>query len=239
MYEKDKIILITGASSGIGRGLAKKLHKKGYQLVLVSRSKEKLNSIKKELSGNYEGIHLFPCDLTDSNQVNEMYSKTLDIGFINCVINNAGLGIFSTIDSMSIDDWDIQINTNLRSSFLLTRLFVGQMKKNKTGHFIFMNSVAGKYGHSFSNSTAYVSSKYGLRGFADSLRTELRDYNIKVTSIYPGAIDTSFWDSINVDFPRNEMLSIGDLSDTIIHSIEAPNSSVIEDVVVRRTAGDF
>ena len=75
------------------------------------------------------------------------------------------------------------------------------MKKSKTGHFIFINSVAGKYGHSFSNSTAYVSSKYGLRGFADSLRTELRDYNIKVTSIYPGAIDTSFWDSINVDFP--------------------------------------
>ena len=146
---------------------------------------------------------------------------------------------FSSIDKMSVDDWDIQINTNLRPSFLLTRLFVGQMKKNKTGHLVFINSVAGKYGHSFSNSTAYVSSKYALKGFADSLRTELRDYNVKVSSIYPGAIDTEFWDAINVDFPRDEMLSIDDLSQTILHVIEAPNSSVIEDVVVRRTAGDF
>ena len=92
---------------------------------------------------------------------------------------------------------------------------------------------------SFSNSTAYVSSKYALKGFADSLRTELRDYNVKVSSIYPGAIDSEFWDAINVDFARHEMLSIDDLSETILHVIEAPNSSVIEDVVVRRTAGDF
>ena len=67
----------------------------------------------------------------------------------------------------------------------------------------------------------------------------MREFNIKVTSIYPGAIDTNFWNSINVEFPREEMLSAEDLAETILHAIKAPNSSVIEDVVVRRTAGDF
>ena len=84
-----------------------------------------------------------------------------------------------------------------------------------------------------------MASKYGLKGFADTLRTELREFNIKVISIYPGAIDTNFWNTINVDFPRDEMLSPSDLSDTIFHAISAPNSSVLEDVVVRRTKGDF
>ena len=71
------------------------------------------------------------------------------------------------------------------------------------------------------------------------MRTELREHNIKVISVYPGAIDTNFWDSINIDFPRDEMLSSSDLAETIFHAITAPNSSVIEDVVVRRTKGDF
>lgn len=235
----DNIILITGASSGIGRGIARTLCHNGYKLILTSRSIEKLNQLKDELSDFSEKIHLIVCDMTNSDDIENLYKKTLEIGFVEYIISNAGLGRFESIDKMSIDDWDIQINTNLRPSFLLARLFVSQMKKNKRGHLVFINSVAGKYGHSFSNSTAYVSSKYALKGFADSLRTELREYNVKVSSIYPGAINTEFWDAINVDFPRDEMLSIDDLSQTILHVIEAPNSSVIEDVVVRRTAGDF
>ena len=235
----DNIILITGASSGIGRGIARTLCHNGYKLILTSRSIEKLNQLKDELSDFSEKIHLIVCDMTNSDDIENLYKKTLEIGFVEYIISNAGLGRFESIDKMSIDDWDIQINTNLRPSFLLARLFVSQMKKNKRGHLVFINSVAGKYGHSFSNSTAYVSSKYALKGFADSLRTELREHNVKVSSIYPGAIDTEFWDAINVDFPRDEMLSIDDLSQTILHVIEAPNSSVIEDVVVRRTAGDF
>ena len=235
----DNIILITGASSGIGRGIARTLCHNGYKLILTSRSIEKLNQLKDELSDFSEKIHLIVCDMTNSDDIENLYKKTLEIGFVEYIISNAGLGRFESIDKMSIDDWDIQINTNLRPSFLIARLFVSQMKKNKRGHLVFINSVAGKYGHSFSNSTAYVSSKYALKGFADSLRTELREHNVKVSSIYPGAIDTEFWDAINVDFPRDEMLSIDDLSETILHVIEAPNSSVIEDVVVRRTAGDF
>ena len=234
-----KLVLVTGASSGIGREISRKLCSEGYEVILTSRSKEKLNSLHTELEKLGYKSHVIPCDVRVEKEVNILHEKSNKLGFVDCIINNAGIGRFSSIDKMSIEDWDEQINTNLRSSFLITRLFVNRMIKEKEGKFIFINSVAGKYGHSFSHSTGYVASKYGLKGFADTLRTELREHNIKIISIYPGAIDTNFWNTINVDFPRDEMLSSSDLAETIFHTITSPNSSVIEDVVVRRTAGDF
>lgn len=234
-----KLVLVTGASSGIGKEISKKLCLEGYEIILSSRSKKKLEILNEELKELGYKSHVIPCDIRNEKEVKKLYEESSKIGFVNCIINNAGIGKFSSVDKMSLKDWDDQINTNLRSSFLITRLFVIRMKKEKEGKIIFINSVAGKYGHSFSNSTAYISSKYGLKGFADTLRTELREYNIKIVSVYPGAIDTNFWNSINVDFPRDEMLSCSDLAETIFHTIVAPNSSVIEDVVVRRTAGDF
>ena len=86
---------------------------------------------------------------------------------------------------------------------------------------------------------AYVASKYALRGFASSLREELREHNIKVISIFPGSIDTPFWDNINVDFPRNQMMKSEDVAESIIDSILAKNNVVNEEIVIRRTAGDF
>ena len=233
------LLLVTGASSGIGREISRKLCKEGHEVILASRSKEKLNSLHNELKKLGYKSHVIPCDIRVEDEVNHLYEESSKLGFVDCVINNAGIGKFSSINKMSIEDWDEQINTNLRSSFLTTRLFVKKMIEKKEGKFVFINSVAGKYGHSFSSSTAYVASKCGLKGFADSLRTELREHNIKVISVYPGAIDTNFWDSINVDFPRDEMLSSSDLAEAIFHAIAAPNLSVIEDIVVRRTKGDF
>ena len=84
-----------------------------------------------------------------------------------------------------------------------------------------------------------VASKYGLRGFSSSLREELREYNIKVISVYPGAIDTPLWDSMSMDGLRSEMMSVDDVSDVIINSIISPNNCVVEDIIIRRTAGDF
>ena len=111
------------------------------------------------------------------------------------------------------------------------------MKKKKHGKLLFINSVAGL--NPYSGSSAYVSSKYGLRGFSASLREELREYNIKVISIHPGAVNTSFWDGIDLDFNKNDMLSSEDVSKTILHTILAPNNTVCEEIVIRRTAGDF
>ena len=138
---------------------------------------------------------------------------------------------------LHVSEWDIQMNTNLRGSFLMTKAFVGNMIENKTGKIIFINSVAGLQAYPYSS--AYVASKYGLRGFTSSLREELREHNIKVISIHPGAIDTPFWDDIKGDFPREKMLSSKDIAISIVNAILSPNNLVQEEIVIRTTAGDL
>ena len=110
--------------------------------------------------------------------LDNIFNKINTFNNIDILINNAGLGIFNKIDNTSYDDWDIQMNTNLKGSFMMTKNIVPIMKKNNNGKIVFINSVAGLKGYPYSS--AYVASKYGLRGFSSSIREELREYNIKV-----------------------------------------------------------
>ena len=126
---------------------------------------------------------------------------------------------------------------NLRSAFVLSQAFIPNMKKNKYGNLVFINSVAGRHGYPFS--AGYVVSKFGLRGLAESLRNELREDNIKVTSVYPGAVDSLFWDNVNADFPRNEMMTSKEIAETVLFAIQKAGIGALEDVVIRRTKGDF
>ena len=134
---------------------------------------------------------------------------------------------------ISSDEWDNQMNTNLRGAFLMTRYITESMINRKTGKLVFINSVAGITPYPYSS--AYVASKFGLRGFTSSLREELREHNIKVISVHPGAIDTPFWNNVNVDFPKDEMMSSDDVAESIVHAILAPNNVVQEEVVIRRS----
>ena len=131
----------------------------------------------------------------------------------------------------------MQINVNLRGAFLVTQAFSKPMIKNKNGMFVYINSVAGKKGYAFSS--AYVASKFGLLGFSKSMRNELREHNIKVISIHPGAVDTNFWNNVKGDFPRDEMMTSKNVAKSIVHAILVPENIVLEEVDIQRTAGDF
>ena len=235
--DPSKIVLVTGASSGIGQEISKALCKEGYEVILTSRTKKNLIKLNKELRNLGYPSHAIPCDVSNEIEVKNLYKKSLEIGFVSCIVNNAGFGKFSRIEEISVKDWDNQINTNLRGAFLITRQFVRKMIKKKEGKIIFINSVAGKYGYPYS--AAYVSSKFGLRGLADSLRNELREHNIKVISIHPGAINTNFWDNIKGDFPKDEMLTSECIANFTLQAIIAPDDAVVEEMVIRRTAGDM
>ena len=119
----------------------------------------------------------------------------------------------------------------------MTRNIIPMMKKNKNGKIVFINSVAGLKPYPYSS--AYVASKFGLRGFASSIREELRKDNIKVISVHPGAIDTPFWNEIEGNFPKEKMLSSIDISKSIVNSILSRNNLVNEEIVIRSIAGDL
>ena len=229
--------VITGASSGVGKSLAIQLSDAGYRVVLAARSEDKLNAIAEEIQSKGGNSLVVLTDVSQPEQINNLKDRALEYGDVSVVINNAGLGKFSKVEDVAIEDWDRQLDVNLRASFLVSQAFIPGMKQRLNGTLAFMNSVAGKKG--YAHSAAYVASKYGMRGLADSLREELREDNIKVISIHPGAVDTSFWDGTGMNFPREEMLSTHTLAQSIVHAIQLPGNFAVEELVVRRTAGDF
>ena len=229
--------VITGASSGVGKSLAIQLSDAGYRVVLAARSEDKLNAIAEEIRSKGRDSLVVSTDVSQPEQINNLKDRALEYGDVSVVINNAGLGKFSKVEDVTIEDWDRQLDVNLRASFLVSQAFIPGMKQRLNGTLVFMNSVAGKKGYPYS--AAYVASKYGMRGLADSLREELREDNIKVISIHPGAVDTPFWDGTGVNFPREEMLNTHTLAQSIVHAIQSPGNFAVEELVVRRTAGDF
>ena len=232
-----EIAVITGASSGIGESLAYELSNCNYKLVLVARSKNKIDIIKKKIQSNGRECLALALDLSDPNSIKKLKKETESFGNVSIIVNNAGLGQFNKLEDITLEEWDRHSNVNLRASFLVSQAFIGNMKSCNKGTIVFINSVAGKKG--YPNSAAYSASKYGMRGLADSLREELRSDNIKIISIFPGAVNTSFWDKIDTSFSKSEMLDVNVLSKSIVSVIVSPGNFTVEELVVRRTEGDF
>ena len=230
------IAIITGASTGIGRSLSIKLSEK-YFVYLISRNKENLNKTKKLIDIEGNNSKIIVSDISKNESINDIYSQIENKEKIELLINNAGIGVFKNITDTTIKDWNNTINTNLRGSFLMTKMIIDNLKSKKNGKIVFISSVAGL--QPYKNSAAYVASKYGLRGFASALREELRDFNVKVMTIFPGAVNTPIWDNKGMDELRKDMIKIDDLTETIFHAINAPNNCVTEEMTIRRTSGDF
>ena len=228
--------VITGSSSGIGRHIALGLSQK-YHIIIISRDSDKLNSVKKEIEKYGNSCELIIGDISSDANFADCHRKIKKIKNIEVLVNNAGVGIFNKLEDITSDEWDIQLNTNLKGAFLVTKSILPSMIYKKSGKIVFINSVAGL--NPYPCSSAYVASKYGLRGFSSSLREEIREHNIKVISIYPGAVDTPFWDKIKSEFPKDQMLSSSDVASSVINAILAPGNLVQEEIIIRRTAGDF
>ena len=216
MLSENKIAIVTGASTGLGQSISIKLAQKGYEIVLASRNKQKLNHLKNLISENGGVAKVIIADVSKEDDVKNLYSK-INLNNVEIVVNNAGFGIFNKLHKIKSNEWDAQINTNLRGPFLMSRYIIENMIARKSGKLVFINSVAGISAYPFSS--AYVASKFGLRGFASILREELREHNKKVISIHPGAINTPFWDNVNVDFSREQMLSPESVANDIVNAM--------------------
>ncbi|GIV60532.1 MAG: hypothetical protein KatS3mg043_1621 [Rhodothermaceae bacterium] len=151
------------------------------------------------------------------------------------LINNAGLGKFGPVDRLSVEDWDVQVATNLRGVFLCTRAAVPVMKQQNAetgfgGHIVNIASIAGLIGNP--NISAYNATKFGLRGFSEALMKELRDDGIKVSCVYPGSIATEFFQTSGSN-PAPNAMTAEDVGRTVMHLLETPDNYLISEVVMR------
>lgn len=188
-----KVVLITGATSGIGRDCAIQSAKQGAKLILTSRRKSELEKVKLICDGfGYETAVIYPLDVSDATQIDCLitYVQTLDLK-VDILLNAAGFGDFSAlveIDSMTINN---MFKVNVLGLIYLTRLVAQEMIKEHNGHILNIGSMAGKI--PTPKSTIYSATKAAVIAFSDSLRLELKPFGIKVTTVNPGPVKTNFF----------------------------------------------
>lgn len=230
MLLTDKIAVVTGASSGIGAQFSKDLVTKGAQVFGLARRTDRLDAMAAELGPRFTGIE---CDVSLEDSVRAAYDQIGDR--VDILINNAGLGKFGPADEMSLDTWQQLLDVNLTGVFLCTRSVIPIMRAQNEasgfgGHIVNVASVAGLIGNP--NVGAYNATKYGLRGYSESLFKELRNDGIKVTCIFPGSIETEFFEQAGVPISTNPMQA-KDVSSSVMHVLEAPDNYLVSEVVMR------
>lgn len=202
-----KIILITGASRGIGRDIAKTLAKNSNNMVIANYNKSEKEAIELKEGLKSEGIdiEIIKADVSKRNEAKEMVQEVLNkYGKIDVLINNAGISQYKLFNDITDEEWDNIINTNLKSAFMVTQEAVRNMINNKEGCIINISSIWGVAGASME--VAYSTSKAGLIGLTKSLAKELGPSNIRVNAIAPGIINTG----MNNRFSEDELQSIKD-----------------------------
>lgn len=196
---KDKIIWITGASSGIGEELAYRLAEKGATLIISARRKDKLTEIKETCVNQYQAnVIAYPLDVSRPDDikraVDHLFSK---LGRIDVLINNAGYGHTGYFLDYDLSQVEQMFKVNVFGMMHLSQLVGSKMAERRIGHIINVGSIAGKI--ATPNSSVYASSKHAVLGFSNALRLELHDFNVGVTTINPGPVETPFFDSFDPD----------------------------------------
>ncbi|PKP13333.1 MAG: NAD-binding protein [Bacteroidetes bacterium HGW-Bacteroidetes-3] len=222
-------IVVTGASSGLGAVFSGALVAKGTIVCGLARNLDKLNMLQKQLGKAFIPVMM---DITDQKAIADWVKKTFsDTHFPNILINNAGVGYFNNIDELPLQHWHDMINTNLNGTFYITANIVPFMKRNNAScHIINIGSILGKTTRP--DSAAYSATKYGIQGFSEALSKELSSYNIKVTCVNPGSIETHFFEQSGIE-PHSNMLQPNDIAAFIIHILETPCNMLIDEVTLR------
>jgi NADP-dependent 3-hydroxy acid dehydrogenase YdfG len=190
---KDKVVVITGASSGLGEATARRLAREEAKLVLGARRLERLRALAGELSIGGEAV--VQTDVSDYEQVRHLVDHAVQTyGRIDVIINNAGLMPLSPLEALKVEDWDRTIDVNLKGVLYGIAAVLPHMKAQHGGHVINVSSVAG---HTVNPGGAvYSATKYGVRVISEALRQEVKPYNIRTTVISPGAIATELPGSV-------------------------------------------
>lgn len=191
---KGKNIVITGASGGIGAEIAKRCAASGANLVLLARSIDKLKQQQGDLQQRHHvKVDVFQLDVSDTDQVQNVFGEIFaSVGYIDILVNNAGFGVFREAHEVTIDEIKGMFNVNVVGLMACTSMVLPKMRERRFGHIINIASQAGKI--ATPKSSVYSASKHAVLGYTNSLRMELDDYNVLVTSVNPGPIATNFFE---------------------------------------------
>jgi len=227
---KGKKVLITGASSGIGKAIALLFAQEGADLCLVARRREELSQVANTCRGNGVNALEVIADITDQRQVEKIARECISaFNKIHILINNAGYGKYGPFTATPIEEWDRMWMVNVRGTVLVTQAIVPSMIDCKNGHIVNISSMHGIY--TSGNASAYCATKYAITGFSEALSKELWKEGIKVSNICPGGVLTPFL-GIQPEEKNQEFLEPEEVAMVVLDVITAPGKALIMQVVV-------
>ena len=240
---KDKVAIITGASSGIGYATALALSKAGAKVAIGARRVDRLEELAKKISADGGEVFYQKLDVTQRSECENFAKAVLEKwGSIDILVNNAGLMPLSFFKSLKVDEWDRMIDVNIKGVLYCTGSVILHMKEKKSGHIVNLSSVAGRT--VFPTGTVYCATKHAITAFSEGLRQEFSARsNIRVTSIEPGVVATELTDTITDEslqgFIENakkmETLQAGDIANAILYAVESPSHVNVNEVLIRPT----
>lgn len=229
----DRVVLVTGASRGIGLAIARTLAASGARVAMLARTEAPLASAARQI-----GAFAVACDVADAGSVTRALERVAsELGPTTILINNAGLFRLATLERTSPDELRQTVDTNLIAPFLLTRAALPTMRQAGGGHVVTIGSIADRA--TFPENAAYAASKFGARAMHQVLRDELRGSGIRATLISPGPTDTPLWDPVRPDerpgfTPRARMLSADAVADAVLFAVTRPHAVNIDELRLSR-----
>ena len=215
----DKVALVTGSSSGIGFETSLALARNGYHTFATMRNLGKDEKIKEVIEKEDLNIEILELDVDSEESVNRAIKTVSEKkGRIDVLVNNAGYGMWGTVEDVSIDEFKEQFETNFFSIIRLIQKVAPIMRKQGSGNIVNISSVAGRIG--FPVSPAYISSKFALEGLSESLRFELMPFGINVIIIEPGVIKTNFFDSMKMSEKSQQNSTYKEITDKVISGVK-------------------
>jgi len=223
-----KIALVTGAGKGIGRASALALAREGAHVVVTARTQSDLEALAQEIRALGAQALVVPADVSKTEDVDRLAQASFEtFGQVDILVNNAGVGKNGTVSTLTIDDYDWIMNTNMRSTFLCTKAFMPPMIARQEGSIVFVGSVAGTMG--LPNEPIYCATKFAQLGFAQSIDYEARPFNVKVSYIAPGGTNTHYGFYNGTRTPGDPVLDgfleADDVADAVVFAVTQPPKS--------------
>ncbi len=239
---KDKVIVITGASSGLGLAAARMLSEQGARVVLGARRIERLQHLADELTNSGHQALAVATDVTVLDEVKHLVDSAVQtFGRIDVMVNNAGLMPISALERLKVEDWDRTIDVNLKGVLYGIAAALPHMQRQMAGHFINVSSVAGH--KIMANGAVYSATKHAVRALSEGLRQEVKPWNIRTTIVSPGAVDTELPSSITeqdvaqgmLGFYQANAIPADSFARTIAFAISQPDDMDVNEILFRPT----
>lgn len=226
---QNQTAIITGASRGIGKEMARQFAEKGVKLTILGSSDE-IHQTKQELEKEgYSNILSFQADVTKEDEIDHVVQATKnEFGTIDILVNNAGIGMFKPVEEVTVEEWKKVYEVNVQGVFLSTKAVIPTMKNNKSGTIITVSSDVGRY--TIPNGSLYASTKYAVQGFMGSISQELREFGIRVGTINPGMVDTYFADNKQGEPGKEDWLKVTDIAEAAVYMASAPKHMMIDEL---------